>query len=309
MPLEYNNIGTPWYSEAKQTWATPQDWTLYGANTLPAVLPGQPDPLPRVGPRQSHDEWPRRRHRRYGGRVPFAGKSLTGNGSIVVKVASLVNTNAEAKAGVMIRESLDPSSTFASVVATPAQGVSFSWRTTPNSFAQNVTEAGVPAVQWVKLTRTGNVFTAQYSADGKTWTDVKNANGVAASQTITMTGTVYLGLCVTSHNATTATTAEFSDIAATGGITGAWRVVDIGPRQPGNDPGTLYVAVEDSGGQVLVVRNSDPMATVTTAWTEWTMPLAGFTTAGVNLTRVKTMYIGVGDRDKPAPGGAGLVHR
>ena len=58
----------------------------------------------------------------------FAFKRLNGNGSIVAKVESIGNSNVWAKAGVMIRESLDPGSPFAYMVATPGSGVSFGWR-------------------------------------------------------------------------------------------------------------------------------------------------------------------------------------
>ncbi len=37
------------------------------------------------------------------------------------------------------------------------------------------------------------------------------------------------------------------------------------------------------------------------------MPLSQFTAEGVNLARVEKLYLGVGDRDDPKPGGAGLV--
>ena len=36
------------------------------------------------------------------------------------------------------------------------------------------------------------------------------------------------------------------------------------------------------------------------------MPLSQF--AGVNLSRVKVLYLGVGDRKAPAPGGAGRLY-
>jgi hypothetical protein len=41
MPLDYNNVNTPYYSEATRTWATPQDWTINGVNTLTLYFCGQ----------------------------------------------------------------------------------------------------------------------------------------------------------------------------------------------------------------------------------------------------------------------------
>jgi concanavalin A-like lectin/glucanase superfamily protein len=74
---------------------------------------------------------------------------------------------------------------------------------------------------------------------------------------------------------------------------------------PGNDPAPLYVAVEDGGGQVQVVTHPDPEATVLTDWQAWEIPFSDL--SGVSLTNVRTIYIGVGDRDNPAAGGAGLI--
>jgi hypothetical protein len=73
-----------------------------------------------------------------------------------------------------------------------------------------------------------------------------------------------------------------------------------------NGAGALYVVVEDSAGKAAVVTNSDPAAVTLTTWTEWKIPLSSLT--GVNLAKVKRMYIGVGDRQSPAKGGAGHIY-
>ena len=72
-----------------------------------------------------------------------------------------------------------------------------------------------------------------------------------------------------------------------------------------NDAGTLYVAVEDTSGNVATVSYPDEAAVTTEAWQEWVIPLADLT--GVNLAAVQTIYVGVGDRDNPTAGGSGLI--
>ena len=42
-----------------------------------------------------------------------------------------------------------------------------------------------------------------------------------------------------------------------------------------------------------------------TTWTEWRIPYTDL--AGINLSRVAIMYIGLGDRDNPTAGGTGLI--
>jgi hypothetical protein len=73
-----------------------------------------------------------------------------------------------------------------------------------------------------------------------------------------------------------------------------------------NGAGTLYVAVEDSGGQVAVVTNPAAAAVTVTTWTQWKIPLSSLT--GVNLAKVKAFYLGVGDRKTPVKGGAGRLY-
>jgi hypothetical protein len=41
MPLDYNNVNAPFYSEAERSWATAQDWTLNGGDTLVLFVRGK----------------------------------------------------------------------------------------------------------------------------------------------------------------------------------------------------------------------------------------------------------------------------
>jgi hypothetical protein len=40
MPMDYNNIDAPYYSEAERTWSSPQNWTVNGMNTLVLFVHG-----------------------------------------------------------------------------------------------------------------------------------------------------------------------------------------------------------------------------------------------------------------------------
>lgn len=77
---------------------------------------------------------------------------------------------------------------------------------------------------------------------------------------------------------------------------------------PDNAPGTLYVALEDSAGNVAAVSNPDADAALASEWQPWPIPLSAFSSAGVNLARIETMYIGVGDRNNPSAGGTGMFY-
>jgi len=55
-----------------------------------------------------------------------------------------------------------------------------------------------------------------------------------------------------------------------------------------------------------VVYHDDAAATQLSGWNEWVIDLAEF--AGVNLTNVNTVTIGIGTRNSPAAGGAGTMY-
>jgi endoglucanase len=138
----------------------------------------------------------------------YVYQTLTGNGSIVARVTSLTNTNAWAKAGVMIRESLAANSTHAATVVTPANGVSFPRRTTTGALSTSATVAGQVVPKYVKIERSGSTFTSSYSNDGITFTTVGTVS-------ISMSSTVYVGLCLTSHNDGVLASASFTNVAVT----------------------------------------------------------------------------------------------
>jgi len=68
----------------------------------------------------------------------------------------------------------------------------------------------------------------------------------------------------------------------------------------------MYVILQDSSNRTGTVVSSDPLVTVDT-WTEWSIPLSQFSDAGVNLSRVERITLGVGNKANPAKGGAGLL--
>jgi regulation of enolase protein 1 (concanavalin A-like superfamily) len=302
MPFEYNNVSAPYYSEAERTFDTPQDWTVSGADTLSLWYRGYPAGFADNGDNTftlssgGADIWGNADQFR------FVFKPLNGNGSITARVDSLVRTDAWAKAGVMIRESLEANSKHASMVVTPDNSCSFQRRETTGaaSTSANWTGTQVRAPYWVRVTRTSNTFKAESSPDGKTWT------ALGADLNITMAATAYVGLAITSHNPGAYSTAEFSNVAITGTVTGAWQSQSIGLTQWSNSAAPLYVTVEDRTGKKASVAHPDPAATSVAAWTEWQIPLSDL--AGVNVAAVKKLTIGVGDKAGPKPGAAGMLY-
>ncbi len=305
MPLQYDNTTSPWYSETTRTWQTPQDWTAYGADTLVLYVQGRAPAFLETADGQiimnaiGSDIWDAADEFR------FAYKSLSGNGSILARVDRLLDSNAWAKAGVMIRETLEPGSKHAMVVVTPSNGISFQRRPETDAASENTDAPGFAAPHWVKLTRSGNVFTAQRSADGITWIDIPPTSPVE----IPMAANVHIGLALTSHDTGVSTAAEFSGVAASGGVSGPWQTAEIGVAQPEGNPGDpLYVAVQDAPGKSAVVRHPDAIATARPGWRQWRIPVSEFASAGLTLDRVEVLSIGVGDPEDRVGGGIGLIY-
>jgi len=309
MPLQYDNTASPFYSEAERTFASAQNWTVHGADTLVVCFQGVPQPFAQLASGKivlgaaGTDIW------NAADEFRFAYKQLNGNGSIVAYVESVANTDPWAKGGVMIRETLDAGSTFAAVYATPGNGCRYQARLTTDVAAvsdTSVATAGQIAMTtpyWVKIERVGNTFNGYYSTDGENWTAMS-----WNPQTIAMASNAYIGLALTSHATGVLGSAEFSNVTTTGNVAGQWAVETIGVEQPeGNDAGPLYVTLEDATGKAATVSHPAADGAVLLAgWNEWLIPMSQFT--GVNRSRVEVMRIGVGNRVNPTAGGTGIVY-
>ena len=138
----------------------------------------------------------------------YAYMPLNGDGTIVARIASIQAVNSWTKAGVMIRNSLDPSSAYAYmlVAASATKGVAFQRRTADGSTAVSTSGTQSTAPRWVKLVRAGATISGYESTDGSTWT-------LVSSDTLTMGSQVLVGLAVSSHVAGTTATATFDNVS------------------------------------------------------------------------------------------------
>ena len=144
----------------------------------------------------------------------FVYQPLSGDGTIVARVVSLVGGGNYPKAGVMIRETLGADATNAYMFDLNyyiyGSNVQFSDRTATGGSTNQTSTSGYARPVWVKLVRSGNTFTGYVSTDGVNWTQF------GTSQTINMTTSVYVGLSVTSNNTSTPVTATFDSVTFTG---------------------------------------------------------------------------------------------
>jgi len=318
MSIAYNNTGlagTHLYSEAKRTWDIPQDWTRHGVKSVGLWFRGMQGSVGNFScdSATGHytvtgggaDIWDK------ADAFHYVFKSLEGDGEIIARIEEIggPSTNEWRKVGVMVRESLDADSRHAFMAVTPgsSHGLAFQYRDKSGTSHSEHGVDNIKAPYWVKVVRRGNKFTGYHSPDGITWT-MKDSSGAESDAmnpvTIEMNSKVYIGLAVTSHEASAMCASVFSNVSTNGAVTGSWMSQDI----PSNAAEPLYVAMEDKTGRIKAVTHPDANAVQTDKWQEWRIDLEEFGSAGVNLADIKEMCVGVGSRDNPQQGGIGKIY-
>ncbi|MBP3962605.1 fibronectin type III domain-containing protein [Paenibacillus lignilyticus] len=136
----------------------------------------------------------------------FAYRTMNGDGEIVARVANVQNTDGNAKAGVMIRESLAAGSKHAMMNLTPGGESQFIRRTSTDGTSVYTSGGGHPAPYWVKLVRSGTTISAYTSANGSSWS-------LVGAETISMTTDVYVGLAVLSKVNTMLNTSTIDNVS------------------------------------------------------------------------------------------------
>jgi glucose/arabinose dehydrogenase len=134
----------------------------------------------------------------------FAYQQLKGNFDVKVRVDSLTATDVWAKAGIMVRKTLDADARNIFMLASPSK-FRLTYRVDPSGPTSAIGE-GTPVYPnaWLRLARVGNVYTGYSSTDGVNWTPV-------ASVTMNLGDSLFVGLAATSHNPAELTTAQFRD--------------------------------------------------------------------------------------------------
>jgi regulation of enolase protein 1 (concanavalin A-like superfamily) len=133
--------------------------------------------------------------------------------TMIARLTGFAGTNSNARAGVILRQSLETNALEAALLFSPTgKKVIFFRRTTlrGNTATTAVTATTLP--RWLKLTRSGSTVRAYQSTNGTTWTAV----GTAA--TVAFTGTVYVGLEANSGTTSALKSATFDNVAISAGV-------------------------------------------------------------------------------------------
>jgi hypothetical protein len=143
----------------------------------------------------------------------FLNQAIEGDFQITARLlAGPSNTSGWAKAGPMIRESLDPGARSAMIYATPANGVAFQWREITSehtALAQVVDAASLKLPIVLRLTRQGNTISSEFSTDdGATF----NAAAEPFIYEAGLPARLYVGLAATAHTSRQVTEARFNGL-------------------------------------------------------------------------------------------------
>ncbi|MGJ8672506.1 DUF1800 family protein [Rubritalea sp.] len=125
-------------------------------------------------------------------------------------VAEAVSNDAQKLSRQALADAFYPATEPADTRTTIADGTTESTTGTSN----------VPAPYWLRLQRIGDTFISSDSSDGVTWETI-------STQVLPMASEAYIGLAVTSHDDGILTTAQFSNISLSGGVSD-WESRDIG---------------------------------------------------------------------------------
>ncbi len=146
-------------------------------------------------------------------------------------------------------------------------------------------------------------------ADGSSGSTVGNLNPPFAERTVVHSGLQSMPLDYNNVNAPYYSEAQRTWTKAQDWTAGDVAVLVLNLQGVAtNKAAPVYVALKDSSGDTGIVTHPDANACKRTSWLEWQIPLSSFSDAGVKLTAIKTMYIGVGDREATAPGGTGKLY-
>ena len=147
----------------------------------------------------------------------YAYQPMTGDVTVTTRLTS-VQSYWDNRAGIMIRESLSPDAKYVSLVSRPSdsykgnnpqgvnEGVEFKIKDTTGGSPKKLTAMDLPMPNWLKLSRTGNIFDVYTSSDGTSWIWL-------SSTTLPMNSTVYVGASVASAQHNVWMTAEYDNFS------------------------------------------------------------------------------------------------
>lgn len=134
----------------------------------------------------------------------FVHQRLCGDGEIVARIESIGMDQAQARAGLLIRETLDSTTSQAFLYVQSSGGLGFERKQGTESKVDKLGTNLPPC--WIRLQRRKDTISAHHSTDGKNWISI-------GSGSVPMARDVYAGLAVISGDSNTPVTTLFDHIS------------------------------------------------------------------------------------------------
>jgi hypothetical protein len=200
----------------------------------------------------------------------FVHRTLTGDGEITARVATLRDAEPWAKAGVIVKQSTKVGTAYAAVLLTGDHGVRMQHNYTEDVAGPQSTQDS----QWLRLSREGNTLTGAVSPNGESWSTIGTVQ-------LDLGSTVQAGMFVSSpeHVETdrsfgstssmggpTLATTTFDDVRTGGDWADDWRGTFVG-GDPGGPPGPDdgEIGFAESGGEFTITGRGDIVPIVPSA--------------------------------------------
>ncbi|MEO9871501.1 BspA family leucine-rich repeat surface protein [Ekhidna sp.] len=140
----------------------------------------------------------------------FVYQSLQGDGEIIAQLTRMREAHWDHQ-GIMIKETLDPGSSYAmNELYRDKRILIFKGRKNGNFFSLEDSTRTHNTPIWLKMERSGNIFIASYSKDGKNWTETNR-------ETIAMGANTFIGLVSHASSDDKISDATWRDVAVSQG--------------------------------------------------------------------------------------------
>lgn len=138
----------------------------------------------------------------------FVYQPVSGDVEVVARIDDLDGSSSYAKAGVMIRASLNANAAHAYAHATVGAGVRSLRRLSTGASSAVTSGSTSDAPIWVRAVRKGTQVTTSWSSNGTSWTTMNTV-------TLALGSTAYVGMAVNSRNTGARATARISNVRVT----------------------------------------------------------------------------------------------
>lgn len=144
----------------------------------------------------------------YADQFHLISQPFTSDISITAHLTNQTVPSPNAKTGLMIRTSLDPAAAYYSLLFSPGSGLTVQYRSTNGLETDSITPSAIALPTYLRIDRSGAIFSAYTSTDGNTWTYIPTSGMNLPN----ITGPAQVGIAVTGANQTQLSTTTYDTV-------------------------------------------------------------------------------------------------